>query len=106
MNSHIERHISITSDEAGNVRTTTVTRAVISVDDAVAAADEGISDAGVSAADECFDVETCCDEREKAMIHALRAYLRPQVAPECLIARLHQCLADGVSEDAKRHAAR
>lgn len=33
---------------------------------------------------DCFDPRTCCDEREQALIAALRAYLRPDVAPECL----------------------
>ena len=37
---------------------------------------------------ECFDPETCCDARERALIEALRAYLRPEQAPECLLTRL------------------
>ena len=37
---------------------------------------------------ECFDPRTCCDERERLMIEAMRAYLRPQQAPECLYERL------------------
>lgn len=41
---------------------------------------------------ECFDPESCCDAREKAMIRALRAYLRPQEAPECLLTRLRDTL--------------
>ena len=41
---------------------------------------------------DCFDVETSCDEREKAMIAAIRAYLRPEQAPECLMARLNAVL--------------
>ena len=36
---------------------------------------------------ECFDPRTCCDERERLMIEAMRAYLRPQQAPECLYER-------------------
>jgi hypothetical protein len=41
--------------------------------------------------EECFD-PSCCDAREKALIRSLRAYLRPQNAPDCLIARLSQAL--------------
>lgn len=41
---------------------------------------------------DCFDVESSCDEREKAMIAALRAYLRPEQAPDCLRARLEAAL--------------
>jgi len=37
-------------------------------------------------------VESSCDEREKAMIAALRAYLRPEQAPDCLRARLEAAL--------------
>ncbi|KAA8817036.1 hypothetical protein EMO90_10775 [Bifidobacterium vespertilionis] len=40
----------------------------------------------------CFDVDASCDEREKAMIAALRAYLRPDQAPECLMAKLNAVL--------------
>ena len=36
--------------------------------------------------------EACCDAHERAMIAALRAYLRPDVAPECLMARLKEAL--------------
>ena len=41
---------------------------------------------------DCFDVESACDEREKAMIAALRAYLRPEQAPDCLMTRLQAVL--------------
>lgn len=37
---------------------------------------------------DCFDPETCCDERERLLIEELRQYLRPQSAPACLIDRL------------------
>lgn len=40
---------------------------------------------------ECFD-PACCDAGEKALIRSLRAYLRPQIAPDCLITRLNQVL--------------
>jgi hypothetical protein len=40
----------------------------------------------------CFDPTTCCDARERAVIAALRAYLRPDEAPECLMARLKVAL--------------
>ena len=39
------------------------------------------------------------DEREQALIAALRAYLRPDVAPECLIARLKATLDHCCGED-------
>ncbi|MBT1172221.1 hypothetical protein JS528_02360 [Bifidobacterium sp. MA2] len=39
-----------------------------------------------------FDPSTCCSEREQAMIASLRAYLRPEEAPECLKARIKACL--------------
>ena len=41
---------------------------------------------------DCFDPATCCDAHEQAMIAALRAYLRPDSAPECLMARLKATL--------------
>lgn len=41
---------------------------------------------------DCFDPETCCDEREKALIMMMRAYLRPQQAPECLLEKLRATL--------------
>ncbi len=36
----------------------------------------------VVASGDCFDPETCCDERERALIAAMRAYLRPEHAPQ------------------------
>ena len=47
-------------------------------------------DMGDDLVGDCFDPDSCCDEHEKAMIAALRAYLRPEVAPECLLARSAQ----------------
>ena len=38
------------------------------------------------------DPETCCDERERALIAAMRAYLRPKHAPQSLIDRLEATL--------------
>ena len=49
-------------------------------------------DMGDDLVGDCFDPDSCCDEHEKAMIAALRAYLRPEVAPECLLARLRDTL--------------
>ncbi|WP_226847386.1 hypothetical protein [Bifidobacterium lemurum] len=46
----------------------------------------------VDGAGDCFDPTTCCDEREQALIAALRSYLRPEQAPECLMARLRDAL--------------
>ena len=42
--------------------------------------------------EEHFDPETCCDERERALIAAMRAYLRPEQAPERLLERLRATL--------------
>ena len=47
-------------------------------------------DMGDDLVGDCFDPDSCCDEHEKAMIAALRAYLRPEVAPECLLVRSAQ----------------
>lgn len=44
----------------------------------------------MGAVDDCFDPETCCDERERLLIEELREYLRPQSAPACLIDRLRR----------------
>ena len=44
--------------------------------------------------DDCFHPEYCCSAREQAMIAALRAYLRPATAPDCLVARLRAALDD------------
>lgn len=40
----------------------------------------------------CFDPLVSCDAHERALIAALRAYLRPQTAPECLVTRLKATL--------------
>ncbi len=74
----IERHISITRAGADGVVghtevhiTTTTTTA---------------------ATGEYFDPSSCCDVHERAMIATLRSYLRPEVAPACLMARLKATL--------------
>ena len=80
MSEPMERHISITSTRTtaagGNGVVTQVTHTSVHV---VASGD-------------CFDPETCCDERERALIAALRAYLRPKHAPQSLIDRLEATL--------------
>lgn len=80
MSEPMERHISITSTRTttagGNSVVTQVTHTSVHV---VASGD-------------CFDPETCCDERERALIAALRAYLRPKHAPQSLIDRLEATL--------------
>ena len=79
MNQHMVRrqsHISITS------RT----------HEGVVHADVRITEVDDAAHGDCFDPETCCDERERALIEALRAYLRPEQAPECLLKRLRATL--------------
>ena len=64
----------------------------------VAAAGEAPAASPVSPGD-CFDPDSCCDEREKALIAALRAYLRPAAAPECLLRRLRETLDHCCCED-------
>lgn len=48
---------------------------------------------------ECFDPSTCCDEYERIMIEMMRAYLRPEQAPECLYERLRMTLDRCCCED-------
>lgn len=90
---HVEhvRHISITRTSAdGVVSHISHTEVRISDADDVNAYDADACD-GVADGD-CFDPSTCCSEREQAMIAALRAYLRPDEAPECLKTRIKECL--------------
>ncbi|MBW3089781.1 hypothetical protein [Bifidobacterium miconisargentati] len=94
MNNQIERtrHISITRTGAdGSVSQTEVHITEIS-------GMSDVADAAVSG-DGCFDPSSCCSAREQAMIASLRAYLRPDVAPECLMAKLKatldHCCGDG-----------
>lgn len=77
MSEPMEWHISITS-------TTTNTNGVVTQ----------VTHASVHvvASGDCFDPETCCDERERALIAAMRAYLRPKHAPQSLIDRLEATL--------------
>ena len=85
------RHISITRTAAdGTVSQTEVHITAVhhrSVDTGSAAASVQ-TDVHIVTEGDCFDPRTCCDEREQALIAALRAYLRPDVAPDCLMARL------------------
>ena len=48
--------------------------------------------------DACFDVDSCCDERERVLIKAIRDYLRPRRAPESLVRRLRRMI-DEAGED-------
>ena len=65
MSESIERHITtVAASEDGTV--TQVTHTSVRV----------------STSSDCFDPERCCDERERALIAAMRAYLRPQHAPD------------------------
>ncbi len=41
---------------------------------------------------DCFDPAISCNAHEQAMIATLKAYLRPERAPECLLARLKATL--------------
>ncbi|WEV72879.1 hypothetical protein [Bifidobacterium sp. ESL0790] len=58
---------------------------------------------------DCFNPETCCDAREKALINELRALLRPTCAPQCLITRLEatldRCCLEDQAGDAKASCA-
>ena len=100
MNGHVERHtsVSVTGDASGNIRRTVVEETVVRVDgaDDASASPSGSDAAGATG--DCFDIDACCDAREKAMIQALRAYLRPVNAPECLIERLHRCIQSAAQE--------
>ncbi|WP_440201417.1 hypothetical protein [Bifidobacterium pullorum] len=73
-------------------RTTSVTRVT------VGEPYEADPDSPAARFDDHFDPASCCSAREQAMIAALRAYLRPQSAPDCLVARLKatldRCCAD------------
>ncbi|KFI38835.1 hypothetical protein [Bifidobacterium angulatum] len=75
----IERHISITRAGADGVVSHTEVHITASGGDYFASG-------------EYFDPRVCCDAHERAMIDALRSYLRPQAAPACLMARLKATL--------------
>lgn len=49
---------------------------------------------------DCFDFSGC-DEVERRLIAALRAYLRPACAPAPLMARLHECLDRAEDEECR-----
>lgn len=110
MNGMIERHVTVTRRSADGV-----SRADVHVTEHVSGLREAsneLEDPGSCRADrtihavirqdrhdaadagDCFDPSVCCSRREQAMIAALRAYLRPDQAPECLLSRLRACLDD------------
>ena len=74
------RQVRVVSESYGETTfsATSITRRVVS-GESPAAADR-------------FDPAICCDVHEQAMIATLRAYLRPDCAPECLLARLKETL--------------
>lgn len=73
MSESIERHITtVAASEDGTV--TQVTHTSVRV----------------STSSDCFDPERCCDERERALIAAMRAYLRPQHPRRVLSTALRQ----------------
>lgn len=76
MSESIERHITTVTTSEGGTVVTRVTHTSVRV----------------SASGDCFDPERCCDEHERALIAAMRAYLRPQHAPQRLIDRLEATL--------------
>lgn len=80
MRESVERHVSITATTCD----ATVARVVRT--------SVHVSESRVAVSPECFDPETCCDERERALIAAMRAYLRPSHAPQSLIDRLEAAL--------------
>ena len=92
------RHISITRTSSdGMVSQTEVhITAVHHRDDETGTAS---ADVHIVAEGDCFDPSTCCDAREQALIAAMRAYLRPDVAPECHMARLKATLDHCCGED-------
>ena len=91
------RHISITRTAAdGTVHITAVHHRSVDTGSASASVQ---TDVHIVTEGDCFDPRTCCDEREQALIAALRAYLRPDVAPECLMARLKATLDHCCGED-------
>ncbi|MBW3091957.1 hypothetical protein KIH79_03105 [Bifidobacterium sp. 82T10] len=97
MSERIERHshIAVTRQTVDGtiVRTDVhVAETGISPDALAGAGDPGEPTASPASGDACFDPNTCCDERERAIIMSLRAYLRPDVAPECLMRRLRETL--------------
>lgn len=55
--------------------------------------------------DDHFDPASCCDRQERAMIALLHDYLRPAIAPECLIRRLNETL-DRCCCDVEEHRSR
>lgn len=101
------RHISITSATVDGVVSRTevhiTTRQCCSGDGSTECSCESMHDAQeydqYEQEGECFDPSTCCDAREQALITALRAYLRPDVAPECLMAKLKATLDHCCGED-------
>ena len=95
------RHISITrtGPMAWSARPKCISRRCIIVQWIPARPLRRQADVHIVTEGDCFDPRTCCDEREQALIAALRAYLRPDVAPECLIARLKATLDHCCGED-------
>ncbi len=73
-------YISVTRSDAAGVVHTEVERTEVT--------DDGD---GVLPGD-CFDPAASCDRQERIMIASLREYLRPNIAPECLIRRLNETL--------------
>ncbi len=69
----IERHISITRTGADGV----VSHTEVHI---------------TTGSTEYFDPMACCGVHERAMIAALRRYLRPETAPACLMTRLKATL--------------
>ncbi|MCH4208751.1 hypothetical protein [Bifidobacterium sp.] len=85
--------VEITTDAAGAVTTAAVTETqLLSMNTHPhEPGNQHAHDGRAHDTGECFD-PSCCDAREKALIRSLRAYLRPQIAPDCLITRLNQAL--------------
>ena len=65
--------------------------------------EDAVPGASGRSSERCFDPECSCDERERALIEMLRAYLRPTTAPECLLRRLRDtidhCCHDEIGDD-------
>lgn len=89
----------VTADGYVTHATTTIT----TIDGAVpggAAQDAATGKDGDARAQGCFDAAVC-DEAERRLIAAMRAYLRPTCAPAPLMERLHACLDRAEDEECR-----
>ncbi len=88
--------LSVTSVTSTSVTPGSVERTEITVVTGADAMDPSLARSG----QDCFDPRSCCDARERELIEMLRSYLRPDVAPECLLRRLRETLDHCCDEEA------